>query len=132
MKDVTPRRQRQRSPLLVGLGLIVVGALMLMFNLGFGFPPGLWRYWPTGLIVLGVIGLVAPNRHLQRAGAIWILAVGVYWQISLLNLFDLGFASAWPIFIIAAGLSVIFDPKDVGPRADGNRHGPGDFTHGAS
>jgi hypothetical protein len=134
MKDVTPRRRRQRSPLLMGLGLILVGTLMLMFNLGFGLPPGLWRYWPLGLIALGLVGIIAPTRHLRRSGGIWILAAGVYWQIGLLHLFGLGFGSAWPIFIIAAGLSVIVDPKDVyhPPHLDTHRHDPGETRQGAS
>jgi hypothetical protein len=134
MKDVTPRRPRHRSPLLMGLALILVGALLLLANLGFSLPPGLWSYWPLGLIALGVIGMVAPTRHLRRSSGIWMLAAGLYCQISVLNLFDLGWSSAWPIFIIAAGLSVIVDPKEAycPPDVDKTGGGPGEWRQGAS
>lgn len=136
MKDVTPRR-RPRSPLMMGLVLILVGALLLCINLGVTLPPGFWSYWPLGLIVLGVIGMVAPTRHLRRSSGIWLLAAGLYCQISVLHMFDLGWASAWPIFIIAAGLSVIVDPRDGHYPCDAKAgqdeaSDPGKWRHGAS
>lgn len=134
MIDVTPRRPRQRSPLVMGISLILTGVLLLMINLGYGLPPGFWNYWPLGLIVLGVVGIVAPTRHLQRSGGIWMLATGLYCQISVLGLFDLGWASAWPIFIVAAGLSVMVD-SEAGRLCSGDSdaagRGPGEWRHGA-
>ena len=121
MKDVTPR-QRHRSPLVMGVVLILAGVLLLMLNLGYGIPPGLWDYWPLAFIVLGLVGIAAPSRHLSRSGGIWMLAVGLYCEISVLQLFDLGWSSAWPIFIIGAGLSVILDPRGRRPCFDGTNH----------
>lgn len=131
MIDVTPRPRRSRSPLVMGLILILVGALLLLVNLGFGLPPGFWKYWPLGLIVLGVMGIVAPTRHLRRSGGIWLLATGLYCQISALELFGLGWTRAWPIFIMAAGLSVILDRDGhYSPPQDGRD--PGERPHGAA
>jgi hypothetical protein len=134
MKDVTPRCPRHRSPLLMGITLILVGALLLLINLGFGVPPGLWRYWPLAPIALGVVGIVAPTRHLRRSGGIWMLASGLYCQIGTLHLFDLGWSSAWPIFIIAAGLSVIVDPKEgrYPENIDAAGRDPGESRQGAA
>lgn len=135
MIDVTPRRPRHRSPLVMGISLILIGALLLMINLGYGLPAGFWNYWPLGLIALGVVGIVAPTRHLRRSGGIWMLATGLYCQISVLGLFDLGWHSAWPIFIMAAGLSVIVDPRDgqyCPPDAGAAARDPGEWRPGAS
>jgi hypothetical protein len=74
------------------------------------------------LIVLGLIGIAAPSRHMSRGGGISVLAAGLYCEISMLHLFDLDWSSAWPIFIMAAGLGVILEPSARGScfgKADG-------------
>lgn len=112
MKDVTPRPPRHRSPLLSGVLLMAAGVALLMINLGYGIPPVVWDYWPLVFIGLGFVGLVAPSRHLNRSSAVWLMAVGVYCEISTLQLFGLAWTSAWPIFVIAAGMSTLFRRDD--------------------
>lgn len=111
MQDVTPNRHRHRSPLVLGITLILLGALLLALNLGFWLPFSLWQYWPFALIVPGIVAIAVPSRHLSRSGGIWLLATGIYCEIGVTEMFDLGWLSAWPIFIIAAGLGVIFDSR---------------------
>jgi hypothetical protein len=111
MKNVTPQRRQQGSPLVAGIILILLGGLLLALNLGFGLPLSVREYWPFLLIVPGLVGILAPSRHLSRSGAIWLLASGVYWEISMTELFGLGWFSAWPIFVIAYGLDVIFGSR---------------------
>ncbi|HWK75057.1 MAG TPA: DUF5668 domain-containing protein [Povalibacter sp.] len=122
MKNVTPHRHRQGSPLVAGIILILLGGLLLALNLGLGFPLSLWEYWPFLLIVPGVVGLIVPSRHLSRSGGIWLLASGLYCEIGTAGLFGLGWFSAWPIFIIAYGLEVIFGSRREGPEQDQVTH----------
>lgn len=122
MKNVTPHRQRQGSPLVAGIILILLGGLLLALNLGLGFPLGLWEHWPFLLIVPGVVGVIVPSRHLSRSGGIWLLASGLYCEISMAGLFGLGWFSAWPVFIIAYGLDVIFGSRRPGPEQDRVTH----------
>ena len=108
MKDVTPRPRRRRSPLIAGVILIGIGAVLLSVNLGYGIPLRALQFYPVVLAVLGLLGIVVPSRHLSRSGGIWLLAAGLYCAVSEFNLFDLGWGSAWPIFIIAYGVEVVF------------------------
>lgn len=108
MKDVTPRR---RSPLIAGLIMIAIGGILLSANLGYEVPWTLLQCYPAVLIVLGLIGTVAPSRHLSRSGGIWLLAAGIYCAICEFNLFGLGWGSAWPLFIIAYGVEVVFGTR---------------------
>jgi hypothetical protein len=76
MEDPKPHRHAGRSRLVLGLFLLALGAVMLAVNLGYEIPTGWWRYFPVPLIALGLWGLVLPGRHLDRSGAIWLLATG--------------------------------------------------------
>ena len=107
MNDEPPHQDAGRSRLVLGIFLLGLGALMLAINLGYGLPLSGWKYFPVPLIVLGLWGLIAPNRHLNRTGGVWWLATGLYCLIGVFGLFGLGWGTAWPIFVIAAGLGFI-------------------------
>jgi len=107
MEDLKPHRNAGRSRLVLGLFLLALGGLMLAINLGYQMPIGWWRYFPVPLMALGLLGLVMPTRHLDRSGGIWLLATGLYCLVGVFGMFGLGWGSAWPIFVIAAGLSFL-------------------------
>jgi len=125
MNDVTPQRRRCGSPLVAGIILIVVGALLLALNLGLRFPLSLLDYWPMALIVPGIVAVTMPSRHLSRSGGIWLLAIGLYCEIGLTGWFGLGWFSAWPIFIIAYGVDVIFESRGGSGSHDAGSAGQG-------
>lgn len=101
------RPYRRRSPLAAGIVLIVIGALLLALNLGWGVPLAFWDYWPLFLILPGLAGLIGPSRHLTRSGGLWLLTTGIYCQISVTDWMGLGWFSAWPVFVIAYGIDII-------------------------
>ncbi|MBM0103893.1 hypothetical protein JM946_04025 [Steroidobacter sp. S1-65] len=119
MKDESAQHRPRRSRLVMGIFLLVVGALMLAVNLGFGLPEGWWRYLPWLLIAFGLWGLAVPSRHLDRVGGVWMFATGLYFLFGLYHWWGLGWGGAWPIFVIAAGLGFILHRHDEGspPRA---------------
>lgn len=125
MKDQTPHPHTGRSRLVLGIVLLALGAVMLAVNLGYSLPLGWWRYFPVPLIAFGLWGLILPSRHLDRSGGVWLLATGVYCLIGIFGLFGLGWGSAWPILVIAAGLSFIVGRDHPHPDPDRERtHDP--------
>ncbi len=109
MKNVTPVCLRSsRSYLVRGIVLMLIGAYLLMANLGFGLPFELWHYLPVPFLAVGVWGLSFPNRHVNRATGAWSLGIGLYLACGIFNLFGLGWATAWPLFLIGLGLAIIF------------------------
>lgn len=108
MNDLDPQNRRRRSHLVLGFFLLLVGGILLAANLGYGIPWDILLYWPILLLVMGLVGLVAPSRHLRRSGGLWLFAWGLYCQIGLTDWFGLSWRSAWPIFVIAAGIDLIF------------------------
>ena len=115
MPDTPSKPPRGGSQLVFGICLLLVGAVLLAANLGFTIPINLREHWPIPLILFGVVGLLFPSRHLGRIGGLWLLATGLYSQISIGWWFGLNWGSAWPLFVIASGINVIMNrkqPKD--------------------
>jgi hypothetical protein len=125
MNEVTPPPRRGRSRLVLGIILLTLGVALLALNLGVNLPWHLWKYFPIPLIALGIWGLASPSRHLDRVGGVWLLATGLYCLIGIFGLFDLGWSTAWPVFIVATGISVMI-PGESGactphkPKANGD------------
>jgi len=94
--------------LVIGVYLLGLGVLLLMDNFGYDIPGELWSYWPFLLVGLGGVKLLWPASGEERASGFWVLTTGVYALVSVWNLFDLDWGSAWPIFLVAGGLSIVF------------------------
>ena len=113
-------RRRRNSHLVLGLFLLIVGAVLLAANLGVEIPWHLLLYWPFVLLALGLIGLLAPSRHLGRSAGLWLFVSGLYCQCGMTGWFGLGWWNAWPVFVIAAGIDLIFfkdeDQRNEAPR----------------
>ena len=122
MEDPKPHRHAGRSRLVLGLFLLALGGVMLAINLGYEVPTGWWRYFPVPLIALGLWGVVLPTRHMDRSGGIWLLATGLYCLIGVFSLLGLGWGTAWPIFVIASGVSFLV--RDVGREHRAPSSGP--------
>lgn len=92
--------------LIWGLFLIVIGATLLAVNLGWELPHGAWNYWPFLLIAMGAARMI-----FSRDGdGFWLILGGLYGWISIWNVGGLTWGTAWPIFVIAGGLSVLLKP----------------------
>jgi len=118
--ELERRHRPRRSRLVLGIFLLLLGAALLAVNLGYGLPVGWWQYLPVALIAIGLWGLILPSRHLDRSGGIWMLATGAYCLIGLFDLWELGWTGAWPIFVIAAGLSFMVHRHSYEERLPGN------------
>jgi hypothetical protein len=103
----TPPAPQGRSRLVLGIILLALGGMLLAMNLGVNLPWHLWKYFPVPLIALGIWGIASPSRNLDRQGGVWLLATGLYCLVGVFDLFGLGWATAWPIFIVACGVGLM-------------------------
>lgn len=106
MNSPTPQPPA-RSRLAIGIILMLLGASLLLLNVGISFPWQFWKYFPVALIAFGLWGLVSPTSHLDRVGGLWLLAAGLYCLFGIFNLFGLSWHDMWPIFIVATGASIM-------------------------
>lgn len=96
--------------LIWGFFLIAVGALLLAVNLGVSLPHGVWNYWPFLLIVMGAAKMIFTRDGAICGDGLWLLLGGLYGWISIWHVWGLTWGTAWPIFVIAGGLSVLLKP----------------------
>ena len=96
--------------LICGFFLIAIGAMLLAVNLGWAVPRGVWNYWPFLLIAMGAAKMLFGRDGESGGGGFWLILAGLYGWISIWNVWGLTWGTAWPIFVIAGGLSVILRP----------------------
>jgi hypothetical protein len=128
---------KQRSQILTGAVLIAVGLLFFAGQLDPEWRSALrlGRLWPVMLLVLGVGRLVLPDdeKGEKRSSGGWLLFIGSLFLLH--NYHVLRLSQSWPLFVVAAGLSIMFSrPKPVraaapsGPPA--STPSPGIFDKG--
>ena len=101
------RRGGGRSHFVLGVILLCIGVVLLALNLGFDIPWHLWKYFPIPMIAFGLWGILSPGHDLDRIGGLWLLTNGLYCLISVFGLFGLGWATAWPIYIVTLGIAIL-------------------------
>jgi len=94
----------------LGLGVLVVGAILLLDNFGVVEAVNLWDYWPLLLILIGISHLLRPkgSRSILSA-SIWI-SVGAIILLSNLGYIGFDIWDLWPVVLVIVGLSLILKP----------------------
>ncbi|MEO8198831.1 MAG: DUF5668 domain-containing protein [Thermoanaerobaculia bacterium] len=110
MRRTGSMRRGTAGRLIWGLFLVALGALLFAANLGYDIPHGVWNYWPFLLIATGVARLVFADDGDGRSGGLWILLAGLYGWMSIWHIWGLNWGTAWPIFVIASGVSILLRP----------------------
>jgi hypothetical protein len=93
------------GPAVFGVLLVAAGVALLFDRLG--ALPASWRLtvWPILLMGYGVARLAQP-QPLGREGLFFVIA-GAWWYAGMAGW--LSFARSWPILIVAAGASLVFE-----------------------
>ena len=109
--------------ILLGLILIVVGALVLLANMHIlPFDLDLAHWWPLILVALGVTHLWN-NRNIFDFSGLFLILLGVVFLMATLGkIYWDDVWRYWPAVLILLGLSIVF--KGAHRRARGNA-GPG-------
>ena len=94
-----------RGPLIGGVVLIVIGSFLLLEKLGW-LPHGfVFHFWPSILIVIGIVKIVYAGG--RPTGAV-LLLLGVLLQLNAIGVTHLHFWELWPVLIIVAGIAMLW------------------------
>lgn len=97
-----------RKNLHAGILLLVIGSFFQLANLELIDIRlrDLWRFWPLTLIVAGVAQMISKRSRNVTAG-VFLLTLGVYFQLSMLDLISLRLWQLWPVTLIAIGIGMV-------------------------
>lgn len=90
---------------IMGLGLV-----FLMDQMNIVRSQTLTLFWPGLLVAFGMTRIVWPSRPGGEVGGLWIALVGGLLLLDRLDVITL--RESWPVFIIVAGLVVMFRALD--------------------
>jgi predicted membrane protein len=115
--DLTWRPRRRAGPqLVIGLLIIVVGLLFTLDNLGFGIAQKYLRYWPAGLIVLGLTKLwYARDGRGGAFGGFIITLIGLWLLLEATVDIRISLRDMWPVLLVFFGAYLVWRGI-TGPR----------------
>lgn len=114
-------RNNPQQRLILGIFVVVVGALALVDNLGLFDTRQFLSFWPTIFIILGVLKISQARKVSGFVFGSLFLGVGTLLTLQSLGFIVFHWREWWPVLIIAAGISTIF-------RSAGNKKTPVDHN----
>jgi|JI9StandDraft_2_1071091.scaffolds.fasta_scaffold12503_2 predicted membrane protein len=106
MKNANPQQR-----LLLGVFIIVIGALALLDNLRLFNTRDILQFWPTIFILVGALKLSQANSRSGYLIGGGLITAGVVITLNRLGIINFRMRDWWPLFLIGAGLVVIFKDK---------------------
>lgn len=105
MKNNTPLNSP--SQIILGVLVIGLGLVFLLDNLGFISVRYTFRFWPTILIIFGLLKI---SQSRTRSGYVLggvLVLLGVTWTFRAMGLFYVSWNMLWPLVIIGIGIAVV-------------------------
>ena len=92
-----------------GILLIIAGLLLFLNEMNlFDFGDLVSTYWPSILIILGLVGLL--SRDSSKLSNLILIAIGLFFQLRKLGYITVSIWQVfWPSILIIIGLSIIFE-----------------------
>ena len=112
--------------MIIGLGVITLGVLFLLRNVGVLYFDDIWQYWPAILIAVGVSKLA--NTHSASSVTSGLIIGGIGTVFLLRNLgyiYGDVWQYLWPGILIAVGLSILVKHLERSHEPDSGLPPPG-------
>ena len=104
----TPERRRSIAPQLVmGLLIIVIGMLFTLENVGLVDAHHYLKFWPSGLIAIGLVKLWQGGGSGTFSGFIFVFA-GVWLLLEAMGIVTISLWNLWPMLFVLVGGSMVW------------------------
>ena len=132
LPSLTPARQqrpRLTAQVLVGFMIIVVGVLFTLDNLGFIEARDFIRFWPVGLVLVGLVKLWHASRdgHGWFAGLFFVV-IGVWMLAARIVYFTVELRDLVPLVLVGLGGYMVWRGFGGTGRAGGASDGQSQFS----
>lgn len=106
----TEESYRWRKQAVWGLLLIAVGTIVLLDRLYYIDAGAYWRYAPLLLVVVGMNQTIGYPSPREFGNGLWTVFIGLWLFACFNHVFGLSFRNSWPLFILAWGVKLVFEP----------------------
>ena len=118
------RRSDNAGSMAFGLLMMTFGSLMMADQLDLMDLRPWWKFWPLGLVYLGLASWLSASRQSVTDGLGLVAAGGI---LLAHNLDVMRLHQSWPLFLVAAGASIVAqawrdDHAAPATRAEEARH----------
>lgn len=122
---MTPSRPRVTPQVLFGLIVVVVGVLFTLDNLNVIDAEQYLRYWPAGLVAVGLLKLWQAREGRGWVGGLFLVALGSWMLLERMVYIRIDLRDVWPLLFVFFGGYMVW--KGLGgarrPRSlDSNAH----------
>ena len=106
LREEISRGRASRPNIVFGLLLAVMGSIFLLHNLGLHFFDEFWRFWPLGLLLLGLAKAFSGRADERTFG--WIMTfLGAVFLAQFTFGLDVRMGQFWPGILIIVGVSIV-------------------------
>lgn len=95
------------SQFVIGAVIVVIGASLLLDNLGLIDSGDILRLWPAILVVVGLRDLFVASDGSRAMRGTLLLALGVLLLLNTFDIFDFSIIGLWPLFLILFGARML-------------------------
>lgn len=113
--------------IIIGLMVVGFGAALLLDNLDIMEARDLIRFWPFGLVAIGLVKLIQDTERSSKIAGGLLAAVGALIAADRFLFLDLDVWRWWPLAVVAFGVMILMRAFKANT---GNRQGPGYPTQG--
>jgi len=123
--ETLPSRRPDTGQIVVGLIILAMGGMLLLDRVAPG-THAMRSWWPFVLIVMGAArmvegpGVSSRGRGKRRSG-VWLVVVGLWGLVNEWRLFGLGYATSWPLLVMASGAMMVWRALEVRAHATSRR-----------
>ena len=89
--------------LIIGAGIIILGVLLLLKNIGYDIGFNFWDLWPVILIVIGINHFCQPPENRRVFGGLIFIIIGALFLLDSFDIFYFDVSMMWPLIIILVG-----------------------------
>lgn len=112
---------RVRTPLVVGLVIIFIGVVFTLEELGVVPAASVLRFWPTALIAIGVVKMLAARDGGGALAGLLFTLVGVWLQAEELDIIHIRLWQIWPLALVLFGSYLVWQGLAGHPRTQPDR-----------
>ena len=93
--------------IIFGLGIIAIGVVLLLHNMGIIHARSYFSYWPVILILAGLASALQPSGSSGRWVGVILMLLGVLLLLDNLYIIDFYVWEYWPLLLILAGFALL-------------------------